>query len=118
MYGLGETASEAHTRLIRELHDVAVAINVAKQAGDVERVQYLRGRFDVIASEYRGLDSGDKLTGFDSFLLATDKWIRDSLNALPGAISAIPAKTFEGVLRGVLPWALGYAGLLYLMRKV
>ena len=75
-----EEISARHTFLIKQLHALALAINQAKQRGDVAGVRNLLPRYQQVANEYRALGATD-LTGVDRFILTTGQWVADSAAA-------------------------------------
>lgn len=110
---LADTPEHSDTYLVQQMHALADAIYQARQRGDKAGVAAMLDRFQALAEEYRSHGSGD-LTGTDRFILATGKWIEDSVTVLPSAISALPVAIGKGLITAALPFALLYVGFLYL----
>lgn len=77
--------SARHTFLIKQLGALALAINQARQRGDVAGVRNLLPHYQRIANEYRALGATD-LTSVDRFILSTGQWVADSAKAAGGLI--------------------------------
>ena len=115
---LGETVNvtgNLDTFLVQQMHALAESIYQARQRGDKATVIALLDRFKDLADEYRARGDAD-LSGTDRFILATGKWIQDSVTVLPSAISALPQAIGSGIFRAALPFALMYLAFIYLKR--
>lgn len=118
---LGATAVDSDTardtELVRQMHALAQQIYYAKQRQDVEEVQRLLAQFKVLADEYR--ERGPiGVNAFDKFVLATGEWVAQAMRALPNAIAALPFAVGSGLIKGLLPFALIAAGVLYFKGKL
>lgn len=114
---LGDTPSDGGAALLQQLHQIALQINAAKAAGDTQQVTDLLAQFQQVASDYRAAgDPADQLTTFDQFVLDTGNWVQQSVNALPGAISALPSAIGSGLLQAAIPWAIGFAVYIWLVK--
>lgn len=115
---LGETVNvtgNLDTYLVQQMHALADAIYQARQRNDKAGVAAMLERFSDLADEYRARGDAD-LTGTDRFILATGKWIQDSVTVLPSAISALPQAIGSGIFQAALPFVLMYVGFLALRR--
>ena len=115
---LGETVNVSgnmDTYLVQQMHALAISISQAKERNDKATVVALLERFTDLANQYRARGDAD-LTGTDRFILATGKWIQDSVTVLPSAISALPQAIGSGIFRAALPFALMYLGFIALRR--
>lgn len=113
--GLGEVTNvsgNVDTYLVQQMHALADAIYQARQRGDKATVGALLERFTSLAEQYRARGDSD-LSGTDRFILATGKWIEDSVTALPSAISALPVAVGKGLIIAALPYVLLYGAFLY-----
>lgn len=114
--GLGELTAKEQ---LDAMHATAVAIYNAKAAGDVEEVTRLR---DVLRQQSRAYLQGsgvsDQLGWVDKLILDTGNWIQSSVNALPGAIAALPSSVGVGLIRAAIPWVAGYFAIKWLAGKV
>jgi hypothetical protein len=108
--GLGETSAEAHTRLLKQLHGLAVAIGEAKARGDVQGVRNLYATFQAVAANYRALGSGD-LTALDRLVLSVGNTVGNIVPnvgkelwklALPLALIAGAVLIFTNTVKGTL----------------
>lgn len=120
MYGLGEITQTDPAKLVRELHATAIAINQAKARNDVDGTRALLAHFRDVAAQYKalGAQADAKEFGFaDSIILSTGQWIEAALAALPEATAALPRAIGEGLIKAAIPFALLYAGFLFLTRK-
>lgn len=120
MYALGELAAEEEgardTFLVRQMHALAIAINQAKERGDRAGVEALLARFKVLATEYRQRGATD-FSAFDRFILTVGQWIETSVDAIPGAIAALPMAVGKGLIAAAIPFALLWLGFRYLTRR-
>jgi hypothetical protein len=103
------------TFLVNQLHALAISIGQAKARNDVADVQNLQAAFKQLAAEYAAIGSGD-VTAFDRAILSTDAWIRSALDAIPGAVAAIPSAIGMGLLKAAAPF-VALALLLGFARK-
>lgn len=129
----------------KQLHAIALSIYQAQQRanknladGNVTQAQReaqvvltLRGLFQRKAAEIRALVPGLDLSWVDRMTLATGEWVTAVLQALPGALAAIPNAFVDGLGRiaanagnqagkAILPWGLivvGLVGLLFFFER-
>lgn len=117
--GLGATAvstEELSAQYVREMHNLANQIYAAKQRNDRVAVAALAEQFRVVADQYRALGSAD-MSAIDRFLIAVDQWIETSIDAIPGAIAALPRAVGSGLIQAAIPFALLYLGYIFLSRQ-
>jgi hypothetical protein len=107
----------ADAQMVQQLHSLALQINTAKQANNVPEVQRLLSQFRVLADHYREVGPIG-VSPFDTFLLATQDWVQQSLNALPNAVAAVPLAIGQGLLKAAIPFAVLAAGALYFKHKL
>lgn len=115
--GLGQITETDPTKLVRELHATAIAINQAKARKDIAGVQNLMQHFRDVADQYISLGAQADAAEFswlDKFILATGTWIEDSIKALPGAIAAVPSAIGEGIIKASFPFILLFGGYIVL----
>lgn len=117
--------------LLRQLHGLALTIYQAQQdvlaaqaRGDVAyvgaRLQDLRRLRDLFADTARRFQANDPavLGALDRFILGAGTWIEQSVDALPGAIAAIPNAILKALgdianeagkqaTGAILPWLIG-----------
>ena len=129
----------------RQLHALALSIYQAQQranqhlaSGNLAQAQReasvvltLRTLFAVKAREIQALVPGMDLSWLDRMVVATGEWVAAVLQALPGALAAIPNAFLDGAAlialragentaKAAVPWALivvGLVGLLLLIEK-
>lgn len=82
-------ASSTADTLLQRLHQVAVQIAAARARGDVAAVSALRGQFTEIAEQIRAQGATD-MTAIDRAILAIGNYVSGVVDALPGALSALP----------------------------
>jgi hypothetical protein len=111
-FGATEDASR-DTYLVQQMHAIATAIYQAKQRNDKVDAANLLTKFQELANEYRARGASD-LTPFDNFVLATGAWIEQSVDAIPNALAALPVAVGSGLIKAAIPFALLYAGYLWL----
>lgn len=116
MYGLGEVRTD-DPFLVQQMHALAIAINQAKERGDRADVIALRQKFAQLAAQYRA-NGGDGLSAVDNFILAVDQWIATSVDAIPGAIAALPVAVGKGLIQAALPFALLAIGYIALRSRI
>lgn len=111
---LGDATSDARdTYLVQQLHALALAIGQAKDRNDKADAASLLIRFKALAEEYRNAGAGD-MTAYDNFVLAVGDWIESSIDAIPGAIAALPVAVGKGLLMAAVPFiAMGLGYLLF-----
>lgn len=135
-----EADSAEWARLIKQLHGWAVAIQQAtedatqatsedEKQNAIAQVQIDRSYFRATLDQLKvvGTRLGNRdFTAFDRFILNVGNWIDHSVQALPGAIAAIPKALIDAIadvlshaggaaVKSVLPWVLGIAGLAALV---
>lgn len=114
---IDSTALEAEWQRLRNiLHGLAVSISTERQRGNVAGVKAMLPYFkDTVAKMNeinRQLYNAD-FTDFDQFILSTGDWIASTVQALPGAISAVPTAIGTGLVKAAIPFALLFAGYLF-----
>jgi hypothetical protein len=103
-------------RLRNILHGLAVSISTEKARGNVAGVKAMLPYFQSIVAKMNDVNRqlyNAEFTDFDQFIADTGTWIQDTVQALPGAIAAVPAAIGKGLLQGVWPFALLFAGYLF-----
>ena len=111
MYALGEVRTD-DPFLLQQMHALAISIGQAKDRGDKAAVIALRNRFEQLAAQYRA-NGGDGLSAVDNFILAVDQWVQTSVDAIPGAIAALPVAIGKGLITAAIPFAVLALGFLY-----
>jgi hypothetical protein len=112
MYALGEVRTD-DPFLLQQMHALAISIGQAKDRGDKAAVIALRNRFEQLAAQFRANGGTEGLSAVDNFILAVDQWIQTSVDAIPGAIAALPVAVGKGLIMAAIPFAVLALGFLY-----
>jgi hypothetical protein len=117
MYGFGDDSNNA--ALVRALHDTAVKLYAAKQAGDKAEVARLLGIFEQQADAIRAQGDTD-MTAIDRFILAVGNYLEGVVDALPSALAALPTAAGKALGMSLSAWIVPLAligGGLYFASK-
>lgn len=115
--GLGADESYRTDRfLLDQMHALAIAIGQAKARGDTAGVAKLQEAFRDLEQEYRAR-SNDYLTPTDKLILSAGTYAEKVVSAIPTGISALPQAIGKGLFGAILPFALLYAGFIYLTSR-
>lgn len=105
MYG---QAAGQETLLVRQLHDLALSINLAKGANDVAAVKGLWDQFRAVAQRYTSIGATEK--GVLDFV----NLVQDGVLAFLNAAGEVGVKTVKLVSTNLLIPLAVVAGVLYL----
>jgi hypothetical protein len=109
---LGQLATDPRT-ILTHLHGLAVAIYDAQRraqtnpAVEIQNVRNLLAQFQVTAQRFlEASEAADptQLGALDRFILATGTWVEQSMQALPGVVSAIPRTLVDAI--GITGWSV------------
>lgn len=115
------TTLEAEWQRLRNiLHGLAVSIATERERGNVAGVQAMLPYFKDTVAKMTDINrqlykSESELTGFEQFVVDTGDWIQSSVQAVPGAISALPTAIGAGLIKAAIPFAVLYIGYRYLL---
>jgi hypothetical protein len=111
---LGEVVSTPReVYLQKQLHALAVSLYQAHQRGDKADAAALAAKMQELANELRSYNNAD-ITAFDRLILATSDWVERSIDAIPGAIAALPRAIGGGLIQAAIPFAVLFLGYLWL----
>lgn len=122
-FGMGDVASEAElAQMYRVLHSTAAAMAVARQQGNVARVQELLQRFQNQRDEYlAAAGNADALSPIDATVLAIGDWAAQAAQAGAGLVEGagkVVGTTVGNVLaplKGILIPALLIVGAYFVI---